>query len=389
MNSNRWSLVLVSLTALLLATARAQEPNAPATEENPQPVNTRPEINRGWSVQLAGNPLTFVDVSHSLVSTNGLGIDVASPEPALRAQLALEENAGLVVTGVPAESIGAKAGLKVHDVLVQLNGANVGDVARLGELLESSDGKAVKLRVLRGGKIVEIEATPKKPVLARLRLTQVLDHINQKVTYEDRYRLGVTLAEADETLRAHLRLAAGEGLVVTEVIPDGAAAEAGIQSHDVLTVLDAKRLTTVDAINAQVQKIKDKGVELRLLRGGKEMTFQIVPRKTHEAAFTDQPLTYWDTKTCNRCHGSTWQPHVGMARRLGAPTSVWTDGHSTMLFPQRLDGITNGAPQSGTTRAAPQQQIEALKSQLAEMQKTLTALEASLAPAEPQANDKE
>src|SRR5262249_45548466 len=33
-----------------------------------------------------------------LVAPNGLGIDVATPEPALRAQLGLEENAGLVVT---------------------------------------------------------------------------------------------------------------------------------------------------------------------------------------------------------------------------------------------------------------------------------------------------
>jgi S1-C subfamily serine protease len=80
----------------------------------------------------------------------------------------------------------------------------------------------------------------------------------------ERYRIGVTLSEADDTLRTQLRLAAGEGLVVTDVVPDSAATAAGIQVNDVLTVLDGKRLTTVEAINAQVQEIKDRLVELRL-----------------------------------------------------------------------------------------------------------------------------
>src|SRR5206468_5253308 len=104
---------------------------------------------------------------------------------------------------------------------------------------------------------------------------------------EESYRIGVTLSGTDEALRAQLRLAEGEGLVVTQLVPDGAAAVSGVQRLDVLIVLDGKRLTTVEAINSQIREIKDKTVELRLLRGGKELALTIAPRKTKEMTSTD------------------------------------------------------------------------------------------------------
>lgn len=332
----------------------------------------------------------FLDVGDSLVSTNGLGIDAAAPEAALQAQLGLVPGQGVVVTSVPEESMGAKAGLKAHDIIEQVNEIQIGNAETLAMALDAADGTKVKLRVLRGAKPVELEATLKKPEVARVRLSLIDGHnlaVEWSAVQDERYRLGVTLSETDDTLRAHLRLATGEGLVVTEVINDSAAAQAGVQQHDVLILLDGKRLTTVDAANAQIQEIKDKSVELRLLRGAQDVTIQIAPRKTQEAAFSDQALTHWDLKNCQRCHANPWEPHTRLGERLQAAKSVWTDGHSTRLFlyPHAPEAAVDQAP----SHSAPQQQIDALKLQLAEMQKTLEALETTLAPAKSKANEKD
>src|SRR5262249_22237534 len=99
---------------------------------------------------------------------------------------------------------------------------------------------------------------------------------------EQHYRIGVTLSEADEPLRSQLRLAAGEGLVVTDVVKDSPAAGAGIQKNDVLIKLDGKRLTSVDAINKQVQEIKDRKVAVALIRAGNEIVCEVTPRLTSE-----------------------------------------------------------------------------------------------------------
>lgn len=389
---------IAALAALLAAPAWCQEPTKPEPAKTEQPKTEQPpptadakrlaEHERVHTQALLGRDPAFFfgaadgavsealfDLSSSLIADNALGIDVAQPEAALRAQLGLDLGAGLVIIAAPDESLGAKAGLKVHDVLVQLNDEKVGTTDKLKQWLGENSGKSVRLKLLRAGKPQEVQVTPKKPESAKVHLRWAAKDL--LLATEERYRIGVTLSEADDTLRAQLRLASGEGLVVTEVLKDSPAAGAGVQLNDVLIVLDGKRLTTVEAINIQIQEIKDRAVEVRLLRSGKEMAVQVAPRKsTDAAALVDRPVRLWDTQACTRCHANPWaeESHVRLAEKLGANHSVWTDGHIVRTF-QVLD--RDAKPAEPT--AAPQQQIEALKTQLTEMQKTLRALESSLA----------
>lgn len=391
MRWNSASLLLVvclSTTIPLAPFVAAQDPPKADADRPVQAGEVLATLDAN-ATSLANLSVALLDVNDSLVADNGLGIDVAPPEAALRAQLGLEESAGLVVTAAPEESPGAKAGLKVHDVIVQLDDEKTADAAKLKGLLDAANGKAVKLRIRRAGKPIELEATPRKPgVVARLQTKRLWTTLMHQPAQE-RYRIGVSLSEADDTLRAHLRLVAGEGLVVTEVVEGGAAARADVKPHDVLIVLDGKRLTTVEAINAQIQEIKEKTVELRFLRGGNELTVQIAPRKTQEAAFLDHPLVYWDTKNCQSCHSgvsNTDYAHLMLGTKLHAAHSAWTDGlHGKLYFYKQALARAQDAPQQA---AEPKQQVETLKNQLAEMQKTLTALEAALTTGEPKPEDK-
>ncbi|MCI0360187.1 MAG: PDZ domain-containing protein [Planctomycetaceae bacterium] len=377
--------VLAASLCLAATAAQADEPAKAEAEKKTQADEVRyhEDLNLLHSrIRLANeiNRFSDFDAEVALLYANGLGVDVAVPDAALKAQLNLPDGKGLTVTQVPDDSIGGKAGLKVHDVIVQVNDEAVGEPAALGKLLDAADGKSVKIRLWRAGKQTQLEALPKKPELVRLKLNEIkfTDLDNEVLVSSERYRIGVTLSEADETLRQQLRLASGEGLVVTDVAADSAAAKAGIQMHDVLTMLDGKRLTTVEAINAQIQELRDKSVELRLLRSGKEVTVQIAAIKTHEAAFTDRPTVVWGSRNCRDCHVAD-AAHQRLAWTFGASRSAWTDGHHHKLF-QYEDAVRAriaAAQQPGGT-APPQKQIEALKGQLAEMQKTLADLEQSL-----------
>ena len=369
--------VLASAALFVVSeSAHGQEPgNAQDSQPKPAAETVAEEFDLSLSRALLANEIIQLADASALTQANGLGIDVSVTDAALRAQLGLPEGRGLTVTQVPEGSIGAQAGLKVHDIIVQIGAEGVSEPVALAKLLDAADGQAIKLKLWRAGKPAEVEVTPKRAELASVRLWShlITDHSARNAASEERYRIGVTLSEADDTLRQQLRLATGEGLVVTEVLADSSAARAGVQTHDVLTMLDGTRLTTVEAINAQIQALKDKEVELRLLRSGKELSISITPRKTEEGAFIDQPLVYWDTKSCRSCHVDA--AHNALGWKLGANHSVWTDGHHAKLFLR--DWATR--PQSGETASAePQQQVEALKSQLAEMQKTLAALEAAL-----------
>jgi C-terminal processing protease CtpA/Prc len=322
--------------------------------------------------------LAFVDLSQSLLSPNGLGIDVAAPDRALRAQLGLAETSGLVVTAVAESGAGAKAGLKVHDVILAVGEQEVGEAEKFRQSLESADGKAVKLRVLRQGKEMIVEATPTSPTIHRVAVHQLYQQL-LGAAEQERYRIGVTLAEADETLRTQLRLATGEGLVVTEVIADSAAAGTGVQVHDVLILLDGKRLTTVEAVNNQVQEIQGKTVELRLLRAGKEMTISLAPRKVKETSASGDAFLVWETDDCRRCHVHPFNSgtsHAAAVRWLSGSHPDGTGGSLRALWSQW--GGASHTP-GAEVEQGPQQQIQTLKKHLGEMQQTIAALETALA----------
>jgi len=96
--------------------------------------------------------------------------------------------------------------------------------------------------------------------------------------------LGVTVDEVSEELRAQLPIERGAGLVVRSVVPDGPAAQAGLQIHDVLVKLDDQLLVNGNQLSALVRMKKD-GEKARLtyFRGGKSSTTEAQIRMREEA----------------------------------------------------------------------------------------------------------
>jgi C-terminal processing protease CtpA/Prc len=343
-----------------------------------QPDNNQSRVQALFANDLSRQPGTLVllDVSDShsanawnfvaFTHGNTLGVDIADVDGALRAQLDIPEGVGVVVTGVNPDTAAAKAGLLQHDLVLKAGEQAIHGTKQFHEWLGGQQGNSVTFHVLRKGKPTTVTvALPQTPIYAldypkqamagkMLHWIAVTDDLNVQV--EQHYRIGVQLADADDALRSQLRLASGEGLVVTEVLPDTSAAKAGIQKNDVLIKLDGKRLTTVDAINTQVQEIKDRKVSLSLFRGGSEVALELAPRLTSEP-----DGRYWVAHELQDLilHEAGRQAGVAFER---VPLTAAIE----IQWPAAVD------------------QIAILKKQLAELQKSLESLEASLqaAPAE-------
>jgi hypothetical protein len=223
-------------------------------------------------------------------------------------------------------------------------------------LVGSQQGKAVRLGLLRQGKPLIIEITLPSFPIYELAQSAVVD-----LSFPSEYRIGVTLAEADDTLRSQLRLAAGEGLVVTEVLPDGPALAAGVKSHDVLIKLDGQRLSTVEKINAQIQEIKDRRVLLEFLRGGAETSCEIAPQLSSSTLVT-QIHDYNDILVFrqNDLYGYPYAVQNQLQFRSLPQGVIWN---------------------TYTPAVSVADQLACLKQQLAEMQKSVENLEAALSSA--------
>lgn len=206
---------------------------------------------------------------------NPLGVEVGPVDGALRAQLQLGERQGVVFVSVPENCEGAKIGLQTNDVVISIDQHVVTDDRRFQQLLTEMAEKDVQISFMRGGKMTTVAA--KLPAFHSLQVDSNFEMQYLANQGPPPYRIGVTLNEPDATLRAQLKLADGQGLVVSDVVPDSPASGAGIQANDILVNFNGNPITTVEAINAMIQEIKSNPAKFTLIRTGQSMEVEVTP----------------------------------------------------------------------------------------------------------------
>jgi len=289
--------VAMSLNYVLVAggaAALADEP--PKTVVSQAPMNLR----LGDYVTVADGTLNTAALRLVGAASTPIGIDLQPVDLPLKAQLKLD--GGAMVARVVPDSEAAKAGIKEYDVVIAVEGKKVPDVVWLTKALEDpglgKKGAAGDANMFIADVELVREAKPLKVELRRFEKPQVAlttkayielkgqDLVGRFVEGEKAtdpaekpYRLGVSLSEPDEVLRSQLKLADGQGLVVTQVLPDGPAAKSGVQKNDVVLTFDKAPTKGVEDLTARIQKTGDKTVVLELVRAGQKLNFEVRPKK--------------------------------------------------------------------------------------------------------------
>ncbi len=110
---------------------------------------------------------------------------------------------------------------------------------------------------------------------------------------------GMSLAAADDALRAQLRLPKSEGLIVTAVEPGSPAASVGIEPNDVLLRLgsDAPKgiaLGKPEDLEKGLKLVADSPQELLLLRRGRKLAIKVQPQvKVSLGPVHPEPPSFW------------------------------------------------------------------------------------------------
>jgi membrane-associated protease RseP (regulator of RpoE activity) len=93
----------------------------------------------------------------------------------------------------------------------------------------------------------------------------------------------------DPALRTHLQLADEVGLLVGHVVPDGPAAKAGLQEHDVIIAVNGETLNDREQLLSFLDKNQDKPFELKVIRLAKEIKVKVTPEKRPADAGANAP----------------------------------------------------------------------------------------------------
>jgi serine protease Do len=205
-------------------------------------------------------------VTHGYI---GIGISDISPENAKFFEV--KDNTGAVVTQVEPDSPGAKAGLKIGDVISQLNGKKISDAGELQvEVGQNRPGTTLKLEVLREGKTVTVPVT-----LEEMGKREVAE--NAAGGQHGKARWGIALADVSPETREQLQAPPNvQGAVIERVQPGSPADNAGLQPGDVVQGVNRHEVKTAAEVQRALSDIP-KGQDALVLvwsRGGN--TFRVL-----------------------------------------------------------------------------------------------------------------
>jgi serine protease Do len=186
------------------------------------------------------------------VERGWIGVKVQGVNEAMADSLGMKNVEGAIVDEAQEDGPAAKAGVKTGDVITAVNGDAVKDSRDLAKKIGAmSPGAKITLSVQRGGEQKSIALT----------LKQMPDDQKQAKadTSDDQDgssvpHLGLTLAPA-----AQVEGAGSKGVVITGVESDGAAAEHGLQTGDVILDVGGKSVSSVRDIRKSLADAKSAG----------------------------------------------------------------------------------------------------------------------------------
>src|SRR6201987_3095667 len=212
-------------------------------------------------------------VTHGFI---GVGITDVTPENAKFFDS--KDNRGAIVTQVTPNAPGAKAGLKVGDLIAGIDGHNVSDASALQVMIEQSHpGTTVKLAVVRDGKNMEVPVTLEK--MGARDKEEVASNEGGKP------RWGIGLGELTPDVRQQIQANDElKGAVVERVLPGSPADNAGLRPGDVIVSVDRHETTSVGDVQKALASVP-KGQDALLLvwsNGGN--TFRVMHSSEGEGA---------------------------------------------------------------------------------------------------------
>jgi len=200
-----------------------------------------------------------------------MGIGIADVTPDQAKFFHVDKAVGAVVSQVEADSPGAKAGLKVGDVITEFNGKAINDAGELQvEVGQKQPGNTIHLNVMRDGKSENIPVT--------LEAMGSRDKDNQSANAEQgKPRWGVGVADLTPQVRQQVQADSNvRGAVVERVMPGSSADNAGLQQGDIIIEVNRKPVQSASEVQKALAAVPKDEDALVLVWSGGGSTFRVL-----------------------------------------------------------------------------------------------------------------
>jgi serine protease Do len=202
------------------------------------------------------------------VQRGWLGVEIQPVTPDLAEDLGVKNASGALVAKESADSPAATAGVKVGDVITAVNGDTVTDPRDLARRIAAlGPKKTADLAIWRNGSQQTIDVTLGSMPMDKEASAEAPAKAEASTPFA---KLGLALEHAR---------GGQEGVVITDVNPDGIAAERGLQTGDVILEAAGKPVTSPSDVAQAFETAKADGHKSVMLRvkSGEGVRFMTLP----------------------------------------------------------------------------------------------------------------
>lgn len=221
-------------------------------------------------------------IKEGKVTRGWLGVTIQDVSPEIAAKFGLKGAEGALVSDVAMGGPASKAGIIRGDIILEVEGKRIGDVASLrNTIAQSKIGSQISIKIFRpsqsGGKEMTLSATI---VELQSENAEAVPGSLQPPALSDNALSGMTVMEMNPAIAKQLGIDKDEKGVVVAKIEQGTSAEdAGVKKGDIIQEIDRNRVNSLDDFNKLVSRIKpDDSVLLFINRSGRRFYLVLPPQ---------------------------------------------------------------------------------------------------------------
>jgi serine protease Do len=243
-----------------------------------------------------------------------LGVDTRDITPDRLSELKLKEEHGVEVTLVDQDAPAGKAGLKEHDVILNLNGSQVESVEQLRRMIrEIPPGRLVTLGISRDGQPMTVKAQladRKKtfgmgmsggkafsftmPAIPAIPATPVMPAMPEMdvpvsiVVVHSSARSGLMVENLTPQLGDFFGAKDGQGVLVRSVEKGSRAEKAGFRAGDVIVKVNGESISDSGDFTHAMHGRKSSTVTVSIIREKKEQTLTLALPERNQSEVLDE-----------------------------------------------------------------------------------------------------
>jgi len=193
-------------------------------------------------------------INYGKVVRSYIGVQIQPIDDTSAKALGLKSSMGALVANVISDGPADKAGIETGDVIVEFDGMSIKSVDHLRNNVSISKPDAsYSLTVVRDGR--------KKSFKVKLEKMPSDDQLAVENQKQSTNELGIEVSELNPSIRREYGVESQDfGIVVTKVLLDSPANEAGIQTGDLITRVGSRRCRSVKQFDSLVKNTKRRGM---------------------------------------------------------------------------------------------------------------------------------